>query len=76
MYVVIVVRFALVLLISSTVSAGRSVDASPVTVFKRGENGYFCVKIPVLVYLESGTILAFGEGAKIHAGTWYGASIT
>mgnify|MGYP000229642951 FL=1 len=60
----IVVRFALVLLISSTVSAGRSVDASPVTVFKRGENGYFCVKIPVLVYLESGTILAFGEARK------------
>lgn len=36
----------------------------PITVFERGESGYFCVKIPTLVYLKSGTILAFGEARK------------
>jgi sialidase-1 len=40
--------------------------APPVTVFERGEAGYFCVKIPSLLYLESGDILAFGE-ARMHS---------
>ena len=40
--------------------------AAPSTVFQRGEAGYFCVKIPSLLFLESGDILAFGE-ARMHS---------
>ena len=33
-------------------------------VFTRGEGGYFCIKIPTLIALASGTLIAFGEGRK------------
>ena len=59
---------ALALLVchSTGTDAGTGVNfvgltKQPVTVFERGEEGYFCVKIPILLALESGTILAFGE---------------
>ena len=35
-----------------------------VTVFQRGEEGYFCVKIPSLLTTQNGTLLAFGEARK------------
>lgn len=33
-----------------------------VTVFRRGEGGYYCIKIPSLVSTANGTLIAFGEG--------------
>ncbi len=33
-----------------------------VIVFRRGEGGYYCIKIPSLVTTAKGTLLAFGEG--------------
>ena len=52
----------LLCVVVGVVSAIAARDPSqPVTVFRRGENGYFCVKIPSIVYLHSGTMLAFGE---------------
>ena len=35
-------------------------------VFERGEGGYYCIKIPVLVTTNKGTLLAFGEG-RMHS---------
>lgn len=31
-------------------------------VFERGEGGYYCIKIPVLISTANGTLLALGEG--------------
>jgi hypothetical protein len=31
-------------------------------VFRRGEGGYYCIKIPSLVATANGTLIAFGEG--------------
>ena len=41
-------------------------------VFKRGEGGYYCIKIPVLVTTTKGTLIAFGEGRMISCSdfTW------
>ena len=33
-----------------------------VIVFSRGEGGYYCIKIPVLLTTAKGTLIAFGEG--------------
>eukprot|EP01084_Bolivina_argentea_P106603 190717_1 len=33
-----------------------------VNVFTKGENGYFCIKIPDLILTINGTLIAFGEG--------------
>lgn len=41
---------------SAQVEAGAAVD-----VFTAGEGGYFCIKIPSLVRLPGGLLLAFGE---------------
>ncbi|GAA3741126.1 exo-alpha-sialidase [Plantactinospora mayteni] len=35
---------------------------APVTVFKDGDGGYACVRIPAVVRTDVGTLLAFGEG--------------
>ena len=44
----------------------------PVTVFQRGEGGYYCIKIPVLIATSNDTLLAFGEGRRISCSdfTW------
>ncbi|CAI8057562.1 Sialidase-1, partial [Geodia barretti] len=41
-------------------------------VFKRGEGGYYCIKIPSLVATAEGTLIAFGEGRMISCSdfTW------
>lgn len=41
-------------------------------VFTRGEAGYYCNKIPSVLSLASGTILAFGEGRMLSCSdfTW------
>ncbi len=39
------------------------------TVFSLGEAGYFCIKIPYLMQLHSGVLLAFGEArGKVGSG--------
>eukprot|EP00042_Codosiga_hollandica_P042198 m.384266 g.384266 ORF g.384266 m.384266 type:complete len:242 (-) comp56269_c0_seq7:873-1598(-) len=35
-----------------------------VDVFTAGENGYFCIKIPVLLTTQNGTLIAMGEARK------------
>eukprot|EP00750_Incisomonas_marina_P030423 INCI750.1.p1 GENE.INCI750.1~~INCI750.1.p1 ORF type:complete len:380 (+),score=49.90 INCI750.1:217-1356(+) len=65
--VVVVVVALAALARSRHLATGHSVHSSgpsPVTVYERGEEGYFCVKIPSLLYLQSGAILAFGEARK------------
>jgi len=37
---------------------------SQTTVYQKGEAGYFCFKIPDLLVLSSGSILAFAEARK------------
>jgi hypothetical protein len=39
---------------------------SVVDVFSQGEGGYFCIKIPSMVVLRSGDIVAFAEG-RMHS---------
>ena len=42
-----------------------AVPAVPVVdVFNRGENGYYCIKIPYLTSLPDGGLLAFAEGRR------------
>ncbi len=36
--------------------------SNEVVVFRRGEGGYYCIKIPSLTTTANGTLLAFGEG--------------
>lgn len=44
----------------------------PVTVFQRGEGGYYCIKIPVLLVTSNNALLAFGEGRMVSCSdfTW------
>ena len=50
--------------------AGSGVPApNNVTVFSLGEAGYFCIKIPYLLYTQAGTLIAFAEArGKVSAG--------
>ena len=43
-----------------------------VIVFSRGEGGYYCIKIPVLLTTAKGTLIAFGEGRMLSCSdfTW------
>ena len=40
------------------------------TVFTSGEGGYECIKIPALLQLHSGVLLAFGEGRRQNCSDW------
>ena len=64
---------SLLLLLSSVVTAAATAAAAPVEVFMKGENitgfnpandsrAYYCFRIPQLLALPSGTVLAFAEG--------------
>ena len=55
---------ALAITVTAAVTAATEVAAAAakVDVFTKGEAGYYCVKIPSLLTLQSGTLLAFGEG--------------
>jgi sialidase-1 len=46
--------------------------SAPVDVFTAGEYGYFCFKIPALVYTQNGSLLAFAEARKLSCAdhTW------
>jgi len=41
-----------------------------VEVFRQNESPYFCVKIPELLQLESGVLLAFGEARMFSCGDY------
>jgi hypothetical protein len=38
--------------------------AAPAVVFKQGDGGYACVRIPAIVRTKAGTLLAFADGRK------------
>lgn len=50
--------------IAAFVGATSLTATVPVAVFTRFESGYECIKIPSLLSLSSGTLLAFGEGRR------------
>lgn len=41
-----------------------------VNVFSRGENGYFCIKIPDIILTQNGTLIAFGEARMFSCSDW------
>ena len=43
-------------------------DIVQTEVFKAGEAGYFCFRIPALLFTSSGSLLAFAEGRGQHKG--------
>eukprot|EP01079_Euglenida_sp_SAG-EU17-18_P006366 gene6366-1134_t len=45
--------------LAAAIAAGGT--AQEATVFARGEQGYFCIKIPDLIVTHAGTLIAFGE---------------
>lgn len=55
------ILFSLLALCSASSSFNHS---TPVDVFVKGEDGYFCVKIPALLVTKSGVLLAFGEARR------------
>jgi hypothetical protein len=55
-YITILLVLALVLL------EGHCKAPDAVTVFQRGEGGYYCQKIPYLLLTSSGALIAFAEG--------------
>ena len=65
----------LLLLASAARSAASSVPAAPlptpsedsvVDVFKSGEEGYACYRIPVLLRLPDGNLALYAEGRKLN----------
>ena len=54
--------FRSVLLAVLSVSMLRAQEAAPVDVFRAGEAGYACFRIPALVCAPNGWLLAFAEG--------------
>ena len=58
---------------SHSPGSASTVDAlSETVVFRRGEGGYYCIKIPSLLTTASGSLLAFGEGRMLSCSdfTW------
>ena len=46
-----------------------------VNVFSRGENGYYCIKIPDLILTNNNTYIAFGEARKDSCGDYAGTDL-
>ncbi len=56
--------FVLLLLFASTVAMGQELRY----IYKSGENGYHCFRIPAIVTTTSGTLLAFAEARRNNCG--------
>lgn len=62
LFVMIAIALAVYLMtMDGLKSPPRYDDTGRVAVFRKGEQGYHCIKIPSLIRLSSGTLLAFGE---------------
>lgn len=58
-------KYILTVLVAVLVLLGGGYCKAPpdaVTVFQRGEGGYYCQKIPYLLLTSSGALIAFAEG--------------
>lgn len=56
-------RFSVLSTIGGSLAFGFP-NVPVVDVFTRGENGYYCIKIPSLTALQDGSLLALGEGRR------------
>ncbi len=52
----------------SLLVAGVGISQTPEFLFKSGEDGYQCFRIPAIITTQSGTLLAFAEGRKKDCG--------